>query len=55
MNETLRSWSVTKTQQGRSKVTLYEEGRPVFAAEVASVVQGNQLGRAWGDSSEVDW
>lgn len=45
-----RTWAVTKTRQGKPKVTLYEGSRPVMAVPVVSVIAGNRLGRAWGES-----
>lgn len=47
-----RTWNLTKTREGKPKVTLYEGGRAVIARPVETVRKGNTLGRAWAESSE---
>lgn len=46
----MRTWNVSKTRAGKPKVTLYEHGQVMLARPVASVTQGNNLGRVWADS-----
>ena len=46
----MRTWKVSKTRSGKPKVRLYENGRVLLERPVGSVVQGNELGRAWSDS-----
>lgn len=46
----MRSWKVTKTRQGKPKVTLYENGQVMLARPVASIAAGNRLGKAWAET-----
>lgn len=48
----MRSWRVSKTREGKPKVTLYEDGRIMLSRPVKSVVAGNRLGRMWAESTE---
>jgi hypothetical protein len=46
-----RTWNVSKTRDGKPKVTLYENGRPLLSRPVDTVVKGNQFGRLWSESN----
>lgn len=45
-----RTFRVTKTRQGKPKVTLYEQGQVMLSRPVASALAGNRLGVAWAGS-----
>lgn len=51
MNFELRTWKVSKTREGKPKVTLYRDGIPALSVPVSSVKAGNRLGSTWGDSN----
>lgn len=46
----MREYKVSKTRQGKPKVTLYENGQVMLARPVVSVLAGNRLGSAWAAS-----
>lgn len=49
----MRSWKVTKTRQGKPKITLYENGQVVLSRPIVTVAAGNCLGRAWAGTEAV--
>lgn len=46
----MRTYKVTKTRQGRPKVTLYQHGQVMLACTTTTRARAFTLGRAWADS-----
>lgn len=49
----MRTWKVSKTREGKPKLTLYENGLVVLSKPVASVVNGNRIGQLWSESAGI--